>query len=115
MREIIQSIRLTEAYPGDEGKQLIMQSYLNNNYYGNRSYGVAAAAQSYWHKDLNDLTLAQYALLAGIPKSPTRLDLVQNAVEEDVHRRRRQGRCDQPRGAADAPRSSSAATTSSSS
>ena len=50
-----------------------MQSYLNNNYYGNRSYGVAAAAQGYWRKDLKDLTLAQYALLAGIPKSPTRL------------------------------------------
>ncbi len=44
LREIIQSIRLTEAYPGEDGKRLIMQSYLNNNYYGNRSYGVAAAA-----------------------------------------------------------------------
>ena len=82
LREIIQSIRLTQAYPGDEGKQLIMQSYLNNNYYGNRSYGVAAAAQSYWKKGLKDLTLAQYALLAGIPKSPSNYDLVQNAVEE---------------------------------
>ncbi len=83
LREIIQSIRLTEAYPGLEGKQLIMESYLNNNYYGNRSYGVAAAAQSYWRKDLKDLTLAQYALLAGIPKSPSNYDLVQNAVEEE--------------------------------
>ncbi len=60
-----------------------MESYLNNNYYGNRSYGVAAAAQSYWKKDLSELTLAQYALLAGIPKSPTTYDLVQNAVEEE--------------------------------
>ncbi len=83
LREIIQSIRLTDAYPGTDGKQLIMESYLNNNFYGNRSYGVAAAAQSYWRKDLNDLTLAQYALLAGIPKSPTNYDLVQNAVEEE--------------------------------
>jgi membrane peptidoglycan carboxypeptidase len=82
LREIIQSIRLTEAYPGDEGKQLIMQSYLNNNYYGNRSYGVAAAAKSYWHKALKDLTLAQYAILAGIPKSPSNYDLIQNAVED---------------------------------
>ena len=84
LREIIQSIRLTEAYPGEPGKQLIMEAYLNNNYYGNRSYGVAAAAQSYWKKDLKDLTLAQYALLAGIPKSPTAYDLIQNAVEEEV-------------------------------
>ncbi len=82
LREIIQSIRLTQAYPGDEGKQLIMQSYLNNNYYGNRSYGVAAAAQSYWHKSLSQLSLAQYAILAGIPKSPSNYDLVQNAVED---------------------------------
>jgi peptidoglycan glycosyltransferase len=83
LREIIQSIRLTEAYPGEAGKKLIIQSYLNNNYYGNRSYGVAAAATSYWKKDLKDLTLAQYALLAGIPKSPSNYDLVQNAVEEE--------------------------------
>ena len=83
LREIIQSIRLTEAYPGREGKQLIMESYLNNNFYGNRSYGVAAAAQGYWKKDLKDLTLAQYAILAGIPKSPTAYDLVQNASEEE--------------------------------
>ena len=83
LREIIQSIRLTQAYPGEDGKKLIMESYLNNNYYGNRSYGVAAAAQSYWKKDLKDLTLAQYALLAGIPKSPSNYDLVQNAAEED--------------------------------
>ena len=60
-----------------------MEAYLNNNYYGNRSYGVAAAAQIYWKKDLKDLTLAQYALLAGIPKSPTSYDLVRNAIEEE--------------------------------
>ena len=44
-KEIIQSIRLTEAYPGEAGKQLIIEKYLNQNFYGNRSYGVAAAAQ----------------------------------------------------------------------
>jgi membrane peptidoglycan carboxypeptidase len=81
-REIIQSIRLTEEYPGAEGKQAIMEAYLNNNFYGNRSYGVAAAADTYWNKDLKDLTLAQYALLAAIPKSPTNYDLVSNSEEE---------------------------------
>ena len=83
-KEIIQSIRLTQAYPGVAGKQTIMQDYLNQNYYGNRSYGVAAAAKSYWNKDLKNLTLAQMALLAGIPKSPTQYDLVKNAVEQSV-------------------------------
>jgi penicillin-binding protein 1A len=82
-KEIIQSIRLTEAYPGIEGKQQIIEKYLNQNFYGNRSYGVAAAASSYWDKDLKDLTLAQMALLAAIPQSPTKFDLVKNAVEED--------------------------------
>ena len=82
-KEIIQSIRLTEAYPGVEGKQQIIEKYLNQNFYGNRSYGVAAAASSYWDKDLKDLTLAQMALLAAIPQSPTKFDLVKNAVEED--------------------------------
>ena len=81
-KEIIQSIRLTEAYPGEAGKQTIIEKYLNQNFYGNRSYGVAAAARSYWHKDLKDLSLAQMALLAGIPQSPTRFDLVKNADEE---------------------------------
>ena len=81
-KEIIQSIRLTEAYPGVAGKRVIMEKYLNNNFYGNRSYGVAAAARTYWKKDLKDLTLAECALLAGIPQSPTRFDLVKNAVEE---------------------------------
>ncbi len=81
-KEIIQSIRLTEAYPGEAGKQAIIEKYLNQNFYGNRSYGVAAAARSYWRKDLKDLTLAQMALLAAIPQSPTSYDLVKNAVEE---------------------------------
>ncbi len=82
VKEIIQSIRLTEAYPGQAGKEAIMAAYLNQNFYGNRSYGVAAAAQGYWHKNLKDLTLAQLAILAAIPQSPTEYDLVSNAVEE---------------------------------
>jgi len=81
-KEIIQSIRLTQAYPGEDGKKAIMEKYLNQNFYGNRSYGVAAAARSYWNKDLKDLTLAECALLAGIPQSPTKFDLVKNSVQE---------------------------------
>lgn len=82
VQEIIQSIRLTEAYPGQAGKEAILAAYLNQNFYGNRSYGVQAAAQSYWRKDLKDLTLAQMAILAAIPQSPTEYDLVKNAVEQ---------------------------------
>ncbi len=81
IREIIQSIRLTEAYPGDAGKQEIITAYLNNNFYGNQTYGVKAAARGYFGKSLADLTLAQDAILAAIPQSPTRFDLVRNANE----------------------------------
>jgi penicillin-binding protein 1A len=81
IREIIQSIRLTEAYPGDKGKQEIITAYLNNNFYGNSTYGVKAAAKGYFGKKLDELTLAEYAILAAIPQSPTRFDLVRNAEE----------------------------------
>jgi membrane peptidoglycan carboxypeptidase len=81
IKEIIQSIRLTEAYPGQEGKQAIITAYLNNNFYGNNSYGVKAAAKGYFGKPLAELSLAQYAILAAIPQSPTKFDLLKNAEE----------------------------------
>jgi membrane carboxypeptidase/penicillin-binding protein len=40
IREIIQSVRLTQAFPGEEGKEKVMEAYLNGNFYGNQSYGV---------------------------------------------------------------------------
>ena len=79
IREIIQSIRLTQAYHGQEGKQDIITAYLNQNFYGNQSYGVKAAAERYFGVGMADLTLAEDALLAAIPKSPTQYDLVRNA------------------------------------
>src|SRR5215212_9259568 len=82
IREIIQSIRLTQAYPGDEGKRRIIAAYLNQNFYGNQSYGVAAAAIGYFGVDLEKLTLAQYAVIAAIPQSPTKFDLMRNAIRE---------------------------------
>jgi peptidoglycan glycosyltransferase len=82
IREIIQSIRLTEAYPGEEGKRQIITAYLNQNFYGNQSYGIKAAARTYFDKDLNDLTLAEAAILAAIPQSPTKFDLSKSAVQE---------------------------------
>src|SRR4029079_11184678 len=80
-REIIQSIRLTQAFPGEEGKKTIMTAYLNQNFSGNQSYGVKAAAKSYFGKSLADLSLAQDAILAAIPQSPTKFDLMRNATE----------------------------------
>ena len=52
VREIIQSVRLTQAYPGENGKEQIITAYLNQNFYGNNSYGVKAAAKGYFGKSL---------------------------------------------------------------
>ena len=82
IREIIQSIRLTQAYPGQDGKQKIIAAYLNENFYGNQSYGVGAAAMGYFGKPIAELDLAQFAALAAIPQSPTQYDLMRNAVGE---------------------------------
>ena len=69
--------------PGVPGRgrasRQIITAYLNQNFYGNQSYGVKAAAKSYFGKSLDDLTLAQAAILAAIPQSPTKFDLVRNA------------------------------------
>jgi membrane peptidoglycan carboxypeptidase len=81
VREIIQSIRLTDAYPGDKGKQDIITAYLNQNFYGNQTYGIKAAARGYFGKSLDQLTLAQNAILAAIPQSPTKFDLMRNSEE----------------------------------
>lgn len=80
IREIIQSIRLTQEFPGQQGKQEIITAYLNQNFYGNNSYGIQAAALGYFGKPVKELDLAQVAILAAIPQSPSAYDLVQNAV-----------------------------------
>ena len=82
LKEIIQSIRVTQAFQGEAGKQAILTAYLNQNYYGNQSYGIKAAARSYFNKALADLTPGEAAILAALPQSPSNYDLVRNAVEQ---------------------------------
>ena len=82
-KEIIQSLRLTEQFPGEEGKQTVITAYLNEIFYGHDAYGIAAAARIYFGvTDLAKLTPAQAALLAGLPKSPSNFDPYQYAVEQ---------------------------------
>jgi membrane peptidoglycan carboxypeptidase len=82
-KEIIQAARLTEAFPGEEGKQAIITAYLNEIFYGHDAYGIAAAARIYFGvSDLKKLTPAQAALLASLPKSPTSLDPYQFAEKD---------------------------------
>ncbi len=60
-------------------KEEILELYLNKIYLGNRAYGVAAAAQVYYGKDLADLSLAQLAMIAGLPKAPSRYNPLADA------------------------------------
>ncbi len=65
-REAIMAIRLAQAL----SKQKILELYLNTIYLGAQSYGVAAAAQAYFNKSLDQLTLGEAAFLAALPKAP---------------------------------------------
>ncbi len=71
-KEILQAYKLTQAFPGEEGKKQIITAYLNQIPYG-AAYGVAAAADVYFGKDLDQLTISEAALLAAIPQEPGNL------------------------------------------
>lgn len=66
----------------------VMEMYLNEIYYGNLAYGAQAASQTFFNKDVQDLTLGEAALLAGLPQAPANLDpfnedpVIQQAVQE---------------------------------
>ncbi len=80
LRESILAMELTKKYP----KETILELYLNQTYYGGMAYGVEAASQTYFGKPVEQLDLAECALLAGLPQSPARYDPysdVQSATE----------------------------------
>ena len=62
----------------DWPKRRILQEYLNTIYFGNGAYGVQQAARTYFQHGAKDLTIAESALLAGIPADPNRYDPVTN-------------------------------------
>jgi penicillin-binding protein 1A len=68
VKEILLSVRLERQLPKDK----ILELYLNHIYFGSGAYGVAAAAREYFGKDVADLSVAEAALLAGLPKAPSR-------------------------------------------
>lgn len=74
IREAILARRLEHELSKDE----ILVLYLNHIYLGSGAYGVQAAAEEYFDKDAGDLTLAEAALLAGLPKAPSRYSPFQN-------------------------------------
>lgn len=66
LKEAILATRIEQAYSKDK----ILELYLNEIYFGVGSYGVAAAALNYFNKELKDLTAAEAAYLAALPKAP---------------------------------------------
>ena len=67
IKEAILSYRLEDVFSKDE----ILEMYLNEIFFGNRAYGIQAASQAYFRKDVSDLTIAEAAMLAGLPKAPS--------------------------------------------
>lgn len=59
-------------------KQEILELYLNKIYLGQRAYGIGAAAEIYYGKTVKELTLAEMAMIAGLPKAPSRYNPVAN-------------------------------------
>ncbi|MBI4497163.1 MAG: PBP1A family penicillin-binding protein [Chloroflexi bacterium] len=70
LKEALLAVLLTSRYP----KEQILEWYLNQVFYGNNSYGMEAAAQAYFGKSARDLTLAEAAMLAGLPQAPASYD-----------------------------------------
>jgi len=67
IKEAILSFRIEQAYPKDR----ILELYLNEIYFGLGAYGVAGAALTYFDKSVNELTVAEAAYLAALPKGPS--------------------------------------------
>ena len=74
VREIVLAAELNRVYPGREGKDKILELYLNEINYGSRAYGIEAAARTFFNKSAADLNLAEASLLAGLPQAPALWD-----------------------------------------
>jgi len=67
-------------------KEKIMELYLNKIFLGHRAYGISAASQVYYDKKLPELTLAQAAMIAGLPKAPSKYNPISNPERALIRR-----------------------------
>ena len=70
IREAILAFRISKQFSKDR----VLELYLNEIYLGHRSYGVASAALNYFNKSVGQLTTAEAAMLAALPKAPSKID-----------------------------------------
>ncbi|MEI8604684.1 penicillin-binding protein 1A [Pseudoalteromonas sp. B160] len=82
VKEIFIALHIENLLTKDE----ILALYLNKIELGNRAFGIGAAAQVYYGKQLNELTLAQMAMIAGLPKAPSTLNPIRNPVRAKARR-----------------------------
>lgn len=82
IKEIFIALHIENVLTKDE----ILELYLNKIELGNRAFGIGAAAQVYYGKELKDLTLAQMAMIAGLPKAPSALNPIRNPARAKARR-----------------------------
>ncbi len=74
LNEILLAVKIEKELTKEE----ILYLYMNKIFLGNRAYGVAAAAKTYYGKELHELTLAECAMIAGLPKAPSAINPLAN-------------------------------------
>lgn len=82
IKEIVLSLQLEKEYTKDE----ILGLYLNQAYFGARSYGIEAASQAYFGKSTDKISISEAALLAALPKAPSKYSPFKNH-DESLNRR----------------------------
>jgi len=82
----LNELRYAIAYEREYEKNEILRNYLNIAYFGDRAYGIDAAAEHYFSVDASELNLKQSALLAGLVKNPTAYDPTDNRDEAKARR-----------------------------
>lgn len=81
-RELLLALQIEQAF----SKEDILALYLNKIFFGQRAYGIAAAAEVYFGKPLEELSVAEAATIAGIPKAPSLLNPVSDPVRAKARR-----------------------------
>ena len=82
IKEVFLASKIEKIFTKDE----IMELYLNKIFLGKRSYGVGSAAEVYYGKTIDELTLAQSAMIAGLPKAPSAYNPVKNPKRAKTRR-----------------------------
>jgi penicillin-binding protein 1A len=82
INEILLALQIERALD----KNAILELYVNKIYLGNRAYGIEAAAQIYYGKPIGELSLGQLAMIAGLPKAPSRYNPVVNPERAKIRR-----------------------------